>query len=160
MYDLPDSPPPIAVAAAGPKAATVAGRIGDALISTAPDHAVVETFEKAGGTGKPRYGQLHVCWAESDDKARRIALDHWPNAAIPGELGQELPLPAHFEQVAGLVTEEEVAKAIVCGPDPKRHLDRIREYVDAGFDHVYVHQVGPEQTGFFRFYEREILPAL
>jgi coenzyme F420-dependent glucose-6-phosphate dehydrogenase len=58
------------------------------------------------------------------------------------------------------VDEETIAEAIVCGPDPDKHLEKIREYVDAGYDHVYVHQVGPDQDGFFDFYERSVLPAL
>lgn len=53
-----------------------------------------------------------------------------------------------------------VAESVVCGPDSERHLTAIREYVGAGYDHVYVHQVGPDQEGFFDFYEREILSEL
>ena len=59
-----------------------------------------------------------------------------------------------------MVTEDDVAQSVVCGPDPERHLEQIRQYADAGCDHVYVHQVGPDQEGFFRFYEREIFPRL
>lgn len=59
-----------------------------------------------------------------------------------------------------MLTEDDVAEQVPCGPDPERHLAAIREYVDAGFDHVYVHQVGPDQEGFFRFYEDEVLPKL
>jgi hypothetical protein len=77
---------------------------------------------------------------------------------VPGELSQELPMPAHFEQASEKVTEEDVAKKIVCGPDPQRHLEIIGKYVDAGYDEIYVTQVGPDQEGFLRFYEREILP--
>ena len=51
-------------------------------------------------------------------------------------------------------------QTIPLGPDPERHLDSIRQYVDAGYDHVYVHQIGPDQEGFFRFYEREVMPKL
>jgi len=69
-----------------------------------------------------------------------------------------LPQPAHFEQAAQLVTEEQVAASIACGPDPEVHLDFIRRYVAAGYDHVFLHQVGPDQEGFLRFCERELLP--
>jgi coenzyme F420-dependent glucose-6-phosphate dehydrogenase len=160
VYTLPDEVPPIAVAAAAPKAAQLAGRLGDALISVAPDEEVVQEFEQAGGNGKPRYGQLHVCWAESEAEARRTAHRIWPNSALAGDLGQELALPRHFEQATTMVSEDQVAEAVVCGPDPERHRRAIEEYEEAGFDHVYVHQVGPDQEGFIRFYEREILPAL
>ena len=90
---------------------------------------------------------------------RRTAHEWWPNAAVPGELSRELPPPAMFEQAAQAVTEEQIAAAIVCGPDPARHLAAIREYLDAGIEHVYVHQVGPDQEGFLDFYRREVLPA-
>ena len=48
----------------------------------------------------------------------------------------------------------------MCGPDPQRHVEAIQEYVKAGFDHVGVHQIGPDQEGFMRFYAREVLPKL
>jgi coenzyme F420-dependent glucose-6-phosphate dehydrogenase len=160
LYTLPEEPAPIMVAAGGPKAAEIAGRLGDGLIATSPDEKVIKGFDDAGGTGKPRYGQLTVCWAEDEATARKTALEIWPNAAIPGELGQELPMPAHFQQAAKLVTEDEIAKQITCGPDPGKHAEAIRKYLDAGFDHVYIHQVGPDQEGFLRFYEREVLPMV
>ncbi|MCC7353353.1 MAG: TIGR03557 family F420-dependent LLM class oxidoreductase [Anaerolineae bacterium] len=158
LYTLPESPTPLMVAASGPQSARLGGRIGDGLISTAPDSEVVEQFEAAGGEGKPRYGQLSVCWAQTEKEARRVAHEFWPNAGLKGALGTELPLPLHFEQASSLVTEEQVAQSVVCGPDPQPHLDKIQEYIEAGFDHVYLHQIGPDQEGFFRFYRREVLP--
>ena len=160
IYTMPEEPPPIYAAAAAEKAAELAGRIGDGLISVAPNKDVVEAFQGAGGTGKPSYGQLHVCWAESEKKARKTALKQWPNTSIQGESGQELPLPRHFEQLAEMVSEEDITGSVPCGPDPEWHLRAIHEYADAGFDHVYVHQIGHDQEGFFRFYEREVLPKL
>ena len=160
LYTLPDEPPPIAVAAGKPGAAELAGELGDGLVGTSPDAELIQTFAEAGGEGKPRYGQLTVCWAASEEEAKRTAHQWWPNAGVKGDLSQELPLPAHFEQASQNVTEDEIAETIVCGPDAERHLEQLREYVDAGFDHVYVHQVGPDQEGFFRFYEREIIGKL
>jgi hypothetical protein len=75
-------------------------------------------------------------------------------------LTQELPTPAHFEQAAKMVREEDVAQAIICGPDAERHIAAVKEFIEAGYGHVYVHQVGPDQEGFFRFYEQEVLPKL
>jgi G6PDH family F420-dependent oxidoreductase len=160
LYTLPDEPPPIIVAASGPKGADLAGRIGDGLCATSPDKDTVQKFEKAGGKGKPRFAELTVCWAETEAKARRTAREFWPNAAIKGELTQILPAPAHFEQASKMVTEEDVAKEILCGPNPKPHFAKLEEYAEAGFDHVWVHQVGPNQEGLFRFYEEEIFPKL
>lgn len=160
LYTLPAEPTPIMVAASGQAAAEAAGRIGDGLINTAPDAEVLKTFDAAGGKGKPRYGQVTVCWAADEAEARRTAYTIWPNAGLKGELSQELPTPAHFEQAAKMVTEEDVAQEVICGPDPKQHVEAIRKYLDAGYEHVYVHQVGPDQEGFFDFYARHVLPQL
>jgi coenzyme F420-dependent glucose-6-phosphate dehydrogenase len=159
IYTLPEELPPIYVAGAGEKAAQLAGRIGDGFVGTAPQEGPLRTFEQAGGQGKPRYGQLTVCWAADEDTARKTALEWWPNMAVPGQLAQELPLPSHFEQAAKLVREDHI-EMIPLGPDPEQHLASIRKYFDAGYDHVYVHQIGADQDGFFTFYEREVLPKL
>jgi G6PDH family F420-dependent oxidoreductase len=160
IYTLPDELPPIYVAASGEKSAEAAGGLGDGYIATAPKPEFVQAFERGGGAGKPKYGQLTVCWAADEAAARRTAHEWWPNAAIPGELSVELPLPRHYEQASKNVTEDDIAKLIVCGPDASKHIEKIREYDQAGYDHVYVHQVGPDQEGFFRFYRDQVLPEL
>jgi len=120
----------------------------------------LKAFDRAGGKGKPRIGQVTVCYARTEAEAKRTALEWWPVVTAKGELHQELPLPAHFEQASQDATEEDVCKEMTCGPDPEQHWKAIREYFDAGISQVYVHQVGPNQEGFFRFYEREILPRV
>jgi coenzyme F420-dependent glucose-6-phosphate dehydrogenase len=160
VYDVPDEPPPIMVAAKGDRATELAARSGDGLIGLAPDRDMIEMFEKEGGAGKPKIGQIHVCWAKDEAEARGTAHRWWPNTAVPGELSVELALPRHFEQASERVTEEDVAESVVCGPDRDRHLEAVREFVDAGYDQVYVHQIGPDQDGFFDFYRREILPEI
>jgi coenzyme F420-dependent glucose-6-phosphate dehydrogenase len=160
LYTLPDEPPPIIVAAAGPQAVEIAGRIGDGLFGLLPDPEVIARFEQAGGKGKPKYGQLHVCWAASEDEAKATALEWWPNAAVSGNLNWELPLPSHFEDASDWADEDAIAGSVVCGPDPERHVEGILEFVQTGYDHVYFHQVGPDQEGFIRFAEAELLPRL
>ncbi len=160
LYTLPDEPPPIAVAAAAPLAAELAGRVGDAFVGVAPEQEIVDAFREAGGGDKPRYGQLTVCWAASEAEAKQTAYEIWPIAAIKGDLMQELPLPQHFEQAAQMVSPDDVAEMVVCGPDPERYLEKVREYEEAGFDHVYLHQVGSDQEGFFRFFEGQLAPKL
>jgi coenzyme F420-dependent glucose-6-phosphate dehydrogenase len=159
LYTLPEVPPPIAVAASKPLAAQLAARRGDALISVAPDAEIVETYTGAGGRGE-RYAQVTVCWAASEEEAKRTAYEVWPNAGIKGDLSQELPLPAHFEQAAGMVTPDDVAEMVACGPDPDRYVEQVQPYVEAGFDHIYFHQVGRDQEGFFRFWQDELRPKL
>jgi coenzyme F420-dependent glucose-6-phosphate dehydrogenase len=159
LYTLPDEPPPILMAAGGEKAAKLAGRIADGLVATSPEAKVIDAFKKEAGGSAAKYGQLTVCWADSEARAKRMAYEIWPTAAVRGELTQELPTPAHFEQAAQMVDEEAVAEAVTCGPEPERHVEAIREFVDAGFDQVYIHQIGPDQQGFIDFYRREVLPA-
>jgi G6PDH family F420-dependent oxidoreductase len=160
LYTLPESPPPIMVAVGGPKSAEIAGRLGDAMIGTEADAELLKKFDLAGGAGKPRYGEASVCWARDEKTARKTAHQTWPIAAMESALAWELPLPAHFEAAAQLVTEDAVAESVACGPDPDKHLEAIKKYADAGYDHVCVHQIGPDQEGFIRFYERDVLPKL
>ena len=160
IYTLPEQPIPVYIAAAGPETAEVAGRIGDGFINTSSEREPIEAFEQAGGKGKEKHGQFTVCWAETKQEAVRTAYEIWPNSGLKGPLSQELPLPQHFEQAIQMVSEDDVAEAVVCGPDPQPYLDKIQEYADAGFTHIYLHQVGADQDGFFRFYQQELAPKL
>jgi len=160
IYTLPEQPPPILVAAAGPQATELAGQIGDGFYGLVPDESVIEAFEDAGGRGKPKYGQVHVCWGEDEESAKRTAHEYWPNAAVGGSLVWELPLPSNFEDATDWADPDDIAESVVCGPDAERHAAAVREFIDADYDHVFFHQVGPDQEGFLRFAERELLPLL
>lgn len=157
IYDTPDPAPPIVVSAFGPKAAELAARTGDGLWISGAAADTVDTWRTAGGTG-PVYAQLTMCWAE--DRAEAIETAHriWPNTEVPGQLSQDLPTPAHFEQASSKVTPEQIADAVACGPDPEPVLSSIEEMVAAGVDHVYLHQIGPDQEGFLSFWDEELAP--
>lgn len=159
LFTRPEERPSIAVAASGPQTARAAGRIGDALISVAPSEGVLDAFEETHDGDAPRYGQATVCWAETEADARRTVHEWWPNGGLPGAMGQELATPRHFEQAVQLVDEDRAARHTPCGPDADRHIEAIERFVDAGYDRVYLHQVGPDQAGFFEFYENEVLPS-
>jgi G6PDH family F420-dependent oxidoreductase len=160
LFTLPSAPPPILVAASGRRSAQLAGEKADGLISLAPTPNLIEAFERSGGSGKPRIGQVHVCWAATEDEARRTALRWWPNGGVPGRLNSELARPGDFAALADLVTEDAVADAVVCGPDPEAHHRAVARFGAAGYDRVYVHQVGPDQEGFLDFWTREVAPAI
>lgn len=160
IYTLPQPAPPIYVAGVSPATARLAGRLGDGLISIQPSKKLADAFNDSGGAGKPRVGQLTVCWAAGEQEALETAHKWWPVAALPGTLTPELSTPAQFEAASQLVTPELLKERLVLGPDPERHLAAVDEFAKAGFGQVYVHQVGPDQEGFFRFYEREILPRV
>jgi coenzyme F420-dependent glucose-6-phosphate dehydrogenase len=160
IFTLPDQPPPIVVSGFGPRSIELAGRIGDGYMNTKPDAQSVALFRSAGGEGKPCYGKLDVCIAETEAKARRIVLETWPTSALKGELAQVLPVPAHFEQAVANVTEEDVAQSMLCSQDPDDHVAALKEFADAGFDSVVVQQAGTDQQRFFEFYESAVLPRL
>jgi coenzyme F420-dependent glucose-6-phosphate dehydrogenase len=157
IYTLPRQLPEIMIAASGEKTAQLAARMGDGLINTSPDKEVVETFEKGRKGKRPKYAQMTVCVQKSEKAARKLAHELWPIAGFTGPLNQELPLPSHFEQAAKMVTEDAVAESIICGNDSKKHLDMIAKFVDAGYDHIYIHQLGDQEL-LFDFYQKNILP--
>ncbi len=159
VFDLPDRRPPIVVAAAGEQAASLAARVGDGMWAVGPSGQAVEAFQSSGGDG-PRYAQMVMCWGESEEEARQTAHRRWPNVAVSGQLKQDLPTPAHFEQAVSTISEDEVASLVPCGPDVARYVEQVRTFADAGFSHVYLQQVGPDQDGFFRFWEHELRDAL
>jgi coenzyme F420-dependent glucose-6-phosphate dehydrogenase len=159
LFDPPQDTPPVIVSGFGPKAIELAARIGDGYWGHSPERDLLATYEQNGGRG-PRYAQLNLCWAEDAATARKTAHQVWPNSGVPGQLSQDLPTWTHFEEASQLVTEEDATSSTPCGPDPQPVLDSVQKYVDAGYDHLYFHQIGPDQEGFFRFWTDELRPAL
>jgi G6PDH family F420-dependent oxidoreductase len=160
VYDLPPISPPIVISGFGPKAIEVAARIGDGYCTVGPDAESVERFRARARNGTFVQGGLKVCWDEDERRARKTVHRLWPNEGLPGELAQVLPTPEHFEQASELVTEEMVASQVPCGPDVDRHVERIKAYQEAGFDELYVNQIGPGQDAFFAAYHDQVLPRL
>jgi len=158
IYTLPDEPPEILVSGFGPKAIDLAARIGDGYCSVMPDAELVERFRAGGGGRKPAQGGTKVCWGPDADECVKIAHRLWPNEALQGELPQVLPTPAHFEQATQLVTEELVAQSVPCGPEVERIVASFQAFADAGFDELYVQQIGPRQEEFFDVLARDVLP--
>jgi G6PDH family F420-dependent oxidoreductase len=160
LYTLPERPVPIYMSGFGPTSAKLAGRIADGFINVKPDAELVEAFRAGGGQGKPVHGGLKVCWAPTKEQGVRTAHRLWANEELPGELAQVLPTPEHFEQADQLVTPEMVAKSVPCGPDPQPYVEAIRAYADAGFDELYIQQIGPDQDEFFDFFTKKVEPLL
>ena len=160
LYTLPELLPPVLIAASGTRSAQMAGRLGDGLITVGVHAKLVDRFIAAGGAGKPRYTELNVCWAPEEAEARRLAYARWPIAGMQGALLSDLRLPSHFAQAASTLTEEAIAQAVICSPDPTCHIAAITRAAEAGYTHFWLYQIGPDQAGFFQFYAREVLPKL
>lgn len=158
IYTLPEQAPEILVSAMGPKAAKVAARIGDGLVTTKPDDDVIGTFRDAGGG--PVLGGFKVGYAPTEEEGVLHAHRLWANSGLPGELAQVLPTPAHFEQASSLVTMQSTRTSVVCGPEVDRHVEQFDAYRTAGFEEIYVANIGPFAGEMLRVYGEEVLPAV
>ncbi|HEX2053136.1 MAG TPA: TIGR03557 family F420-dependent LLM class oxidoreductase [Actinomycetota bacterium] len=160
IFDVPETPPPIMVAASGRRAAKLAGKKGDGLISVTLDRKPLEAFEEAGGAGKPRYLKVGVVWDPDPGEAQKLARRQWPMEAVPGSLMSELRTPEDFESVTEALPDDAPSQSLLCSSDPEDHLKLIREGIDAGYDNICVHQIGPKQQEFLRFYAEQVLPKV
>jgi G6PDH family F420-dependent oxidoreductase len=158
LYSLPAAPPPLYLAASGPVTARLAAELGDGLIGLGPDRRMLDLYAQAGGADRPRFAQIAVCWGETAAAARQTAYDWWPLGLIPGAVIPELALPAHFDALRRAYGPADIERAVACGPDPAVHLARLQTFSDAGYTHLYIHQVGPDQEAAMRFYADQILP--
>jgi G6PDH family F420-dependent oxidoreductase len=155
VFDLPDTLPAVAVAAGGRQAAELAATHGSGLFATEPDPDLVAAFTAAGGTG-PRYAETAVAWAPTEEAAVAEAHRTTRWAVTGWKVMAELPNPVNFEAASATVTEDDVRKNIVCGPDPAGYLASIREYRDAGYDHIVLMNCGPDPDGFLDFFAKEL----
>lgn len=158
IYTLPDEPVEVWMSAFGPLAAEVAGRVSAGLVTMSVDDEVLAAFREAGG--KRTSAGFKVCWAESEDAGVDIAHRLWANAGLPGEMSQILPTPRHFEQASQLVPRESTRDSVVCGPDLDRQVASYGEFLEAGFDEIYVSNMGPNFRPMLEAYGEHVLPAL
>jgi G6PDH family F420-dependent oxidoreductase len=160
LYTIPDEAPQVLVSGFGPASVKLAGKIGDGYIGIEPDADLVSGFRENGGAGKVAAAGYKVCWGPDRDRAVDTAYSRWANELLPGELAQVLPQPRHFEQASQLTDRAAMADHLVCGDDVDAHVKQFKAYRDAGYDEIYVNQIGPDQRGFFDFYAKEVLPQL
>lgn len=159
LFTLPEEPPPLCVSAYGERAARAAAGLGDGFWSIGAHKQAIETWERRGGEG-PRFCQLSVCVAESEDEGISTAHEQWPIAGLKGEMLSILPTPTHFEQATQMVSEQDIADSgVLAGPDAQPHIDTIQQALDMGYDHVYLHQIGDDQDALFDMYQEDVLPS-
>ena len=161
VWDLPDTAPPIGIAVSGPGSCHLAGRHADVMIATEPRAALGQMFDDAGGSGKPRVGQIALSYDPDQPTAVHRAMEQFRWFTGGWSVNAELPVPASFEVASRTVREEDVSQHMPCGPDVERHVARIREFEAAGFTHVALVQVGGDTQGpFIRWAATELLPTL
>lgn len=161
LWDLPDQAPPIGIAVSGRQSASLAGATAEVMISTEPERELTRMFEEAGGAAKPKVGQLAVCHDSDRSTALKRAHEQFRWFGLGWKVNSELPGTSAFASATQFVTEEDVAAAIPCGPDPAEYVARAQRFADAGFTHLALVQIGGEhQDSFIAWAERELLPAL
>jgi G6PDH family F420-dependent oxidoreductase len=161
LWDVPEQPPPIGIAVSGRNSCALAGRLGDLMISTEPQASLVQEFDRRGGSGKPRVGQVPVCYDEDRDAAvkRAHAQFRWFNGGW--KVNSELPGTAAFAAASAAVKPEDVAQAIPCGNDVDAFVEAVLPFAQAGFTEVALVQIGgDQQRPFLDWAETELLPAL
>jgi G6PDH family F420-dependent oxidoreductase len=159
LWSLPAVAPPILVSGFGPEATELAARIGDGWITTSPDKENMAVYRNAGGKGRTQ-GGMKICYAETEKEASELAHKLWGHEGAGGQLSQDLPMWQGFEAVATLTGPEDMIKSLPCGPDAARAAEAISEYVEAGFDEVYIAQMGPNQEAGIKFLTEEVLPLV
>ncbi|RKR89897.1 G6PDH family F420-dependent oxidoreductase [Micromonospora pisi] len=161
VWDRPDVPVKFAMAASGPRSCELAGQYADGLIAVQPEPRLLEMFDRAGGTGKPRYGQVAICYGPDEAECRRTVYDQWRWFGLGWKVMAELPEPVSFAAATQFVREEDVASSVPCGPDVEAHVAAFQRFVDAGFTHVGLVQVGgPSQVMFLDWARDVLLPRL
>jgi G6PDH family F420-dependent oxidoreductase len=161
LWDVGDPPPRIGVAVSGAQSCELAGAKADVMIAVEPDASLGEKFDAAGGSGKPRVGQLPISYGTDRGAAidRAHELFRWFGGGW--KVNAELPGPAAFAGATQFVTKDDVGGSIPCGDDVGAVVQAVKEFVDAGFTHVALVQIGgDQQDGFFDWSRRELLPAL
>jgi G6PDH family F420-dependent oxidoreductase len=161
LWDLPDQRVPIGVAVSGADSCALAGRQADLMIAVEPKPELGEMFDKAGGSGKPRVGQMAVCYDKDRDVAVRRAHEQFRWFGLGWKVNADLPNPDSFEAATQFVEPGQVGEALPCGPDVEEHVEKIRPFIEAGFNEVALVQIGAEEQGeFIEWAQAELLPAL
>jgi G6PDH family F420-dependent oxidoreductase len=156
LYDLPKSKPPVVIAAGGPLAARIAREKGDGLMATEPRKDLIDAY---GGKG-PRYCEVAMCCDASEAAAAQTAHKYFRWSLTGWPVQAELPDTRGFAAASRQISPEAVAETISCGPSVEKHLAAIAKYIKAGFDHIVLVQIGPDQDYFLDLFQREIAPAL
>jgi len=159
VFDLPDTPPLIAVAASGPASARIAAELGDGLFATEPKADLVDAYRRAGGAG-PRYAEVPMAWAGDEEQAVQAALQTSRWALTGWKVMSELPNPVNFEAATTTVTADDIRGQFAVGPTVEPYVEAVRSYRDAGFNRLVLQNAGPDPDGFLDFFDKSLAEHL
>lgn len=163
VYTLPEQQPALIAPAVSVATARNGAEWADGLVTINQPHdklrEMVAAYRDAGGQGKLAL-QVHVSWDPDPDRASALAHDQWRSNVFPPPLCWDLDSPEAFEQASAHVTPEGVTDAVRVSADLGQHTAWLQEYVDLGFEEIYLHHVGKEQRPFLDAFGEHVLPQL
>jgi coenzyme F420-dependent glucose-6-phosphate dehydrogenase len=171
IYDLPDVPIPLYLAGSGPAATRFAGRQGDGYITTSgkKDELYTETLLPAIAEGAAAASRsvkdidmmlvVKVSFDHDFDTALN-ATRFWGALALTPDEKAGVEDPVEMQRLADQLPIEKAASRFIVSTDPDEHVERIKHYIDLGFNHLVFHAPGPDQATFLELYGKEILPRL
>jgi probable non-F420 flavinoid oxidoreductase len=166
LWTRPATPPMLVGAAVSAETAGWVGGWADALVTINQPHdklaAVIEAFRAGGGEGKPLFLQVHLSWAADEAIALGVAFDQWGTNLVDSRLAWELELPEQFEAAARYVRPDDVRGPVLVSADLGRHTAWLAEYLELGFERLYLHEVGQgdHQRAFIDAFGAKVIPAL
>jgi probable non-F420 flavinoid oxidoreductase len=164
VWSRPAEPPALVGAAVSAATAATVGGWADGLVTVNQPLDVLErvigAFRDHGGADKPVYVQVHLSWAEDEDRALELAFDQWRSNVFPTELNWNLELPRQFDAAAEKVRPEDLRGPVLVASDLGWHVERLGELAALGVDGLYLHHVGKEQAAFIDAFAAEVLPPL
>ncbi len=160
IYDLPREAIPIVIGVSGEKSTRLAGEVADGIMSVEPKRELIEQWQKAGGAGGPRYGELALGYANSKRAGLELVHKYMRFGALDWSVLSELPNVGAFESATKFVRPEDLRDEVPHGPDVETYVEAVRKFVDAGFDHIVLLAIGDDQEAFIRFFETKLADRL
>lgn len=163
LWTRPETPPPLVAAAVSVETATWAAEWADGLATIAQPveqlRDMIDGYRGAGGRGELAL-QVHVSYAETDAEALAIAHDQWRSNVFSPPLCWDLDSVEAFDEASKHVTPEHMRSSVLVSSDPAEYVHQLREWSALGFDRIYIHHVGQEQSRFIDVFGERVLPQL
>jgi G6PDH family F420-dependent oxidoreductase len=163
LWTRPETPPPLVAAAVSVETATWAADWADGLATIAQPaeklRDMIDGYRGAGGRGELAL-QVHVSYAETDIEALAIAHDQWRSNVFSPPLCWDIDSVEGFDEASKHVTPEDMRSSVLVSSDPAEYVHQLREWSELGFDRIYIHHVGEEQSRFIDVFGEHVLPQL
>jgi G6PDH family F420-dependent oxidoreductase len=160
LYDLPDKPIPVVMGVSGSESIKLAAEKADGIMATEPKAEFIKGFRLKHGKGGPAYSEVALAYAPSEKAGLKLAKERFSFSALAWAVNSELPNVEGFEAAVKFIRPEDLAETIAIGPDVERHVAAVKKHIDAGFDHIALVGIGPDQDAFATFFRDELRPRL